>query len=74
MKNNINQFLNLLAMSLVVFFSTISCSDKLEENDGQLSAGDLDFTLSENMVLPLIGAYSETYSRGWEDPLLIGVR
>ncbi|MGB5419658.1 RagB/SusD family nutrient uptake outer membrane protein [Algibacter sp.] len=74
MKNNIKQFLNLLAMLLVVFFSTISCSDKLEENDGQLSAGDLDFTLSENMVLPLIGAYSETYSRGWEDPLLIGVR
>jgi hypothetical protein len=60
----------LLALCMVVF----ACTDKLEENDGQLAADDLDFTISDDMVLPLIGAYSAVYSRGWEDPLLIGVR
>lgn len=60
----------ILALCMLVF----SCSEKLQENDGQLAADDLDFTLTENMILPLIGAYSEVYSRGWEDPLLIGVR
>jgi len=71
---NLKQLLKPLALLLVAFITTVSCSDKLEENDGQLSADDLDFTASEDMILPLIGAYSETYSRGWEDPLLIGVR
>ena len=52
----------------------LSCTDKLEENDGQLAAGDIDFTISEDMILPLTGAYSAVYSRGWEDPLLLGVR
>ena len=51
-----------------------SCHDKLEENDGQLAADDLDFTKTDNMILSLIGAYSEVYTRGWEDPLLLGVR
>ncbi len=60
----------LLAFSILVF----SCSDKLEENDGQLAADDLDFTNMGDMILPLYGAYSATYSRGWEDPLLLGVR
>lgn len=60
----------LLAISMLVF----ACSDKLEENDGQLAADDLDFTNMGDMILPLYGAYSATYSRGWEDPLLLGVR
>ncbi|MDG5491322.1 RagB/SusD family nutrient uptake outer membrane protein [Psychroserpens sp. SPM9] len=63
-----------LAFLLTICTILSSCTDKLEENDGQLSADDLDFTITANMVLPLIGAYSEVYSRGWEDPLLIGVR
>ncbi|MCB0446371.1 MAG: RagB/SusD family nutrient uptake outer membrane protein [Gelidibacter sp.] len=60
----------LLAFSVFIF----SCSEKLEENDGQLAADDLDFTNMNDMILPLYGAYSATYSRGWEDPLLLGVR
>ncbi len=52
----------------------LACSDKLEEIDGQLSADDLDYTNMNNMILPLYGAYAETYTRGWEDPLLVGVR
>jgi hypothetical protein len=51
-----------------------ACSEKLEENDGQLATDDLDFTNMSDMILPVYGAYSVTYSRGWEDPLLLGVR
>ncbi|MBR9914170.1 MAG: RagB/SusD family nutrient uptake outer membrane protein [Algicola sp.] len=71
---NLNQMTKKLALLLLAMTVVFSCTDKLEENDGQLAAGDLDFTISEDMVLPLIGAYSAVYSRGWEDPLLIGVR
>ena len=71
---NINQIIKQLALMLAFCMVVFSCTDKLEENDGQLAADDLDFTISEDMVLPLIGGYSAVYSRGWEDPLLIGVR
>ena len=71
---NLKQIFNKAALPIALCLLVFSCSDKLSENDGQLAADDLDFTLTENMILPLVGAYSETYSRGWEDPLLIGVR
>src|SRR5690606_32670872 len=66
----------LMAVSMLFF----TCSDKLEENDGQLSADDLDYTNMDDMILPLLGAYSRTYKindqtdGGWENPLLMGVR
>lgn len=71
---NLNQVKKQLALLLAICAVFFSCTDKLEENDGQLAVGDLDYTVSEDMVLPLIGAYAAVYSRGWEDPLLIGVR
>lgn len=70
----LKQLLKAFVLVLVVCTTLTSCEEKLEENDGQLAADDLDFTQSEDMILPLIGAYSVTYSRGWEDPLLLGVR
>lgn len=71
---NIKQLLNPLVFLLVAGFCFTSCEDKLKEQDGQLGAGDLDYTKTSDMVLPLIGAYGQIYSRGWEDPLLLGVR
>lgn len=71
---NLNQVTKPLALGLAVCMTFFACTDKLEENDGQLAADDLDFTISEDMTLPLIGAYSAVYTRGWEDPLLLGVR
>jgi len=62
----------LLLMTVGVMFT--ACSEKLDENDGQLATDDLDFTNMSDMILPVYGAYSVTYSRGWEDPLLLGVR
>ena len=71
---NLNQVTKQLAVLLAFCTMLFACTDKLEENDGQLAADDLDLTISEDMILPLIGAYAAVYSRGWEDPLLIGVR
>ena len=71
---NVTQKLKLLPFMLMACILFSSCNDLLEENDGQLATGDLDFTKTEDMILPLVGAYAVTYSRGWEDPLLVGVR
>lgn len=52
----------------------VSCSDKLDSQEGQLNTGDLDYTDTDEMIQPVIGAYYEFYTRGWEDPLLLSVR
>lgn len=71
---NLKQLIKPLAFLLTFCVVLSACSDKLEENDGQLAADDLDFTKTDDMILSLVGSYAVTYSRGWEDPLLIGVR
>ena len=52
-----------------------ACADKLDEPAlNQRLATETDYTKTENMILPLIGAYAEFYNRGWEDFPLIAVR
>lgn len=67
-----NIFIRLLILLLMPVF--IACSDKLEIQEGQLNTGDIDYTNTSEMVAPLIGAYYEFATRGWEEPLLLGVR
>ncbi len=74
MKNLKQLLFKPLILLLVSSALLFTCSDLLEENDGQLATDDLDYTNMNDMILPLYGAYSATYSRGWEDPLLLGVR
>lgn len=61
-------------VSLFLVISLSSCHDKLDEQEGQLNTGDLDYTDTKEMINPLIGAYHEFATRGWEEPLLLGVR
>ena len=63
---NIKHLLNSLVYVLVAGLCFSSCEDKLKEQDGQLGTGDLDYTKTNDMILPLIGAYGQMYSRGWE--------
>lgn len=70
----IKHLLNPLVYILIAGLCFTSCEDKLKEQEGQLGTGDLDYSKTGDMILPLIGAYGQIYSRGWEDPLLIGVR
>ncbi|MCP9198481.1 RagB/SusD family nutrient uptake outer membrane protein [Gramella sp. GC03-9] len=71
------RFKNLIflsAFAVAVLGMMNSCHDKLDTREGQLNTGDLDYTNTEDMIGPLIGAYYEFYTRGWEEPLLLGVR
>lgn len=62
------------AMALALFAGSCS-SDLLEElPENTVITADVDYTNSDNMVLPLIGAYAEFYTRGWEGIPLISVR
>jgi hypothetical protein len=66
-----------LHASLLAVFMMLAtaCSDKLNEPAlNQRLATATDYTKTDNMILPLIGAYAEFYNRGWEDFPLIAVR
>lgn len=66
-------FKYLCSLSLLIFL--VSCSDKLNEPaENRAFTEETDYTISENMILPLIGAYAEFYTRGWEGIPLISVR
>jgi starch-binding outer membrane protein, SusD/RagB family len=59
-------------MALLV---TPACHDLLNEPaQNRTFTEETDYTLSGNMILPLIGIYGELYSRGWENHPLIAVR
>lgn len=69
-----SDFTKILLLCLIFGFGAMSCSDKLEEREGQLDTGDFDYTDASNMDQAVIGAYHEFATRGWEEPLLLGVR
>jgi starch-binding outer membrane protein, SusD/RagB family len=63
------------ALMLTVVLVTSACHDLLDEPpQNRKFTEETDYTKSENMILPLIGAYAEFQSRGWEDFPLISVR
>lgn len=58
----------------LAFFAT-ACADKLEDlPENTAITNETDYTNTDNMILPLIGAYAEFYTRGWEGIPLISVR
>ena len=70
----INNSTKLIAILAVLFF-TASCSDNLNElAENKSFTGDIDYSISSDMNLPLIGAYTEFQNRAWEEFPLISVR
>lgn len=64
-----------LSLCLAVLFAFSSCADKLDELPLNYNfAGGTDFTKTEDMILSAIGVYAAFQNRGWEQPMLIGVR
>lgn len=62
-------------LALAGVFLLASCSEVLNEPPLNRSFTDeTDYTNTEDMILPLIGAYAEFYTRGWEGIPLISVR
>ena len=68
---------NIIRVSVIAFamFAVTSCHDKLDEDlENTVYAGQTDYTLTSNMMVPLLGAYGEFQDRGWEDFPVIAVR
>ncbi len=62
-------------LSILVIFSISSCADRLNEPpENTAFTEETDYTITENMILPMVGAYAEFYTRGWEGIPLLSVR
>ena len=70
---NLKTIINKSVYILFIMLTFFACSDKLDQREGQLNTSDVDYTITENMIQPLIGAYNAFATRGWEEPLLISV-
>lgn len=67
---------NIYIVTLIILALILnSCHDLLDEPaENRTFTKETDYTLSQNMILPLIGAYSSFYNVGWETFPLISVR
>jgi starch-binding outer membrane protein, SusD/RagB family len=64
-----------LTLFVTALFVLLACEDQLyEPTENRTLAGETDYSASEDMILPMIGAYAEFQGRGWEDIPLIAVR
>lgn len=69
----INKYTTSFMLALLLIIG--ACSDVLDElPENESLTGDTDYTISDNMILPVLGAYEGLYTRGWEEGLLLGVR
>lgn len=51
------------------------CVDKLDEPfEDEAFTSDVDYTIGENIITPVLGAYWALYTRGWEEPVTLGIR
>lgn len=65
----------LLTVSVAGMLFATACHDLLDEPaENRAFTDETDYTISDNMVLPLIGTYADFYQRGWEDIPLLAVR
>lgn len=67
--------LSIFSLLAISSFGYLGCTDKLEEPElNNNFAGGTDFTKTADMQLSIVGVYEAFQSRGWEQPMLIGVR
>jgi len=67
-----NKIFKIAVFSLTLLGTSCEVLDNPQQN--LVFVGDTNYTLTENMVQPLIGAYAEFQNRGWEQFPLIAVR
>ncbi len=59
----------------ILLGSVFGCEEKLDAPfEDEAFTSDVNYSDPEGMVLPLLGAYQGLYTRGWEDPITIGLR
>ncbi|MFZ4462540.1 MAG: RagB/SusD family nutrient uptake outer membrane protein [Bacteroidales bacterium] len=70
-----NKFLILITLIVSAIALTTGCSKKLDTIAENTSlTGQTDYTISSNMILPILGTYAEFNNTEWEDFPLISVR
>lgn len=61
-----------VGLSAIILFG---CTDNLNAPfEDETFTSDVDYTIGQDMILPLLGAYQGLYTRGWEEPVSIGLR
>ena len=72
------KYLKYLIQSVMLFILLLTfngCNDKLDELAENRSFNQgIDYSISGNMKLPLVGAYAAFYNRGWEEFPFVSVR
>lgn len=64
-----------IILSGLLLISAIGCTDQLNDPfEDESFTSDVDYTIGEDMILPLLGAYYGLYTRAWEEPLTLGIR
>lgn len=74
MKKLINKYMPLLFIGLLIV-SVYSCTDVLDAPfEDETFTSDVDYTKGEDMILPLMGAYSSFYDRSWDGAITYSLR
>jgi hypothetical protein len=75
MKQQFKKYFAPLFLSGLLLISVFGCIDKLDEPfEDEAFTSDVDYTIGEDMILPVLGAYYGLYTRGWEEPITLGIR
>lgn len=70
-----NKFFKSFALVLGALTLTISCTEVVDElPENKAFTESTDYSISENMILPLIGAYANFNDMGWEVNPILSVR
>nr|WP_321452078.1 RagB/SusD family nutrient uptake outer membrane protein [uncultured Carboxylicivirga sp.] len=73
--NKIYKYFAPFVLGVILLSSFYGCEDKLNEPfEDEAFTSDVDYTVGDNMILPVLGAYYGLYSRSWEEPLTLGIR
>ncbi|WP_430820293.1 RagB/SusD family nutrient uptake outer membrane protein [Carboxylicivirga caseinilyticus] len=73
--NKIYKYFTPFVIGALILTLLFGCEDKLNEPfEDEAFTSDVDYTIGDNMVLPLLGAYYGLYTRSWEEPLTLGIR
>jgi len=62
-------------ISGLIMLSLFGCTEKLDTPfENETFTSDVDYTIGEDMILPLLGVYQGLYFRGWDVPITMGIR
>ena len=74
MKKIINKYMPLLFVGLLIV-SVYSCTDVLDAPfEDETFTSDVNYAKGEDIILPLLGAYSSFYDRSWDGALTYSLR